>query len=343
MTTHREPRRAAFRVAALGLFAVAFAACSGATSTGSTAPGSSPATAAGGSGSAASAAAASSGDPTKDKLAQVQDRGTLVVFVDPDYAPQSMAVKGATRAASTKCAPNQMTGPEVDGYDVVTAKLVAGELGVEPCFVAIPFDEVIAGGWGDRIDVAWGSGALTESRMKALYMTQPYYTTPANFFVKKASSYQKPSDLSGKQIGACSGCTHEQYLKHTLALPGEQIDFAVTNPKIVTYAHEPPGLHDVATGKIDAFLCSQPVGVGAIKDGEDLRMLDTQAFTTFKTGYVDKSLTLAAGPFVDAIDKAVKDLIANGKLKAASEKFFGTDYATAAGAFDLTSINQTVQ
>lgn len=111
----------------------------------------------------------------------------------------------------------------------------------------------------------------------------------------------------------------------------------------MTYAHEPPGLQDVASGKIDAFLCSQPVGVGAINDGVDLRMLDAPAFTTFKSGYVDKSLTLAAGPFVDAINKAVDDLLANGKLKDASTKFFGTDFATAAAAFDLPGLHQTVQ
>ena len=38
-------------------------------------------------------------DPAKDKLAQVLARGTLVLWTDPDYAPQSFAVKGATRAA----------------------------------------------------------------------------------------------------------------------------------------------------------------------------------------------------------------------------------------------------
>jgi polar amino acid transport system substrate-binding protein len=315
---------------------VVAAACSGGAA--GTSPASPGASAAG-----AVTSAAPAGDPTKDKLAQVQARGTLVLFVDPDYAPQSMAVKGATRAANTKCAPNQMTAPEVDGYDVVTGKLVAAALGVEPCFVAVPFDEVIAGGWGDRFDVAWASGALTEDRMKALYMTQPYYTTPANFFVKKESAYQAPADLSGKQIGACSGCTHEQYLKKTLALPGEDITFAVSNPKIVTYAHEPPGLLDVASGKIDAFLCSQPVGVGAINDGADLRMLAAPAFTTFKTGYVDKSLTLAAGPFIDAINTSLDELLADGKLKDASVKFFGTDFATAAAAFDLPGLHQTVQ
>ena len=68
-------------------------------------------------GTAAKASASASGDPTKDKLAQVQARGTLVLYTDPAYPPQSMAVEGATRAASTKCAPNQMTAPEITGYD----------------------------------------------------------------------------------------------------------------------------------------------------------------------------------------------------------------------------------
>lgn len=287
-------------------------------------------------------AASPTADPTKDKLAQVQSRGTLVLFTDPAYAPQSMKVDGATRAANTKCAPNQLTAPEMDGYDVETGKLVAAKLGVEPCFVVVPFDEVIAGGWGDRFDVAWGSGAMTTSRMEKLYVTQPYYTTPANFFVKKGSSYQTPADLSGKQIGACSGCTHEQYLRKTLSLPGETLTYAVTDPKIVTFASEPPGLDAVAAGKIDAFLCSQPVGAEAITKGGDLRMLDTPAFYTYKTGYIDRSMTLAPQAFLSAIDGAIRDLEASGDLKAASMKYFGTDYVTAAAAFDMAKVGQTV-
>ncbi len=292
--------------------------------------------------SSAAPAASTAGDPTKDKLAQVLARGTLVLWTDPDYAPQSMAVKGATRLASTKCAPNQMTAPEMTGYDAETGKLVAAELGLEPCFATAPWDQVIAGNWGDQWDVAWGSGALEAARMKALYVTQPYYTTPANFFVLASSSYTKPADLDGKQIGACAGCTHQQYLQGTLALPGESISPAVANPKLVTYASEIPGLADVAAGKIDAFLCSQPVGVGAIKSGSPLRMLDQVAFYTYKTGYIDRGLTLSPTAFIDRINGATRDLEADGKLKALSIKFFGEDFVTAAASFDLASVDQQV-
>jgi hypothetical protein len=166
--------------------------------------------------------------------------------------------------------PEPATAPG-PGYDAETGKLVATSLGVEPCFVTTPFDSMIAGRWGDRFDVAWASGAITSSRLEKLYVTQPYYSTPASFFVAADAAVTKPEELSGKQIGACAGCTHELYLRRTLELPGAALDWLVDDPKIVTYNTEPPGLVAVAGGDIDAFLCSEPVGLAAIKDGAKLR------------------------------------------------------------------------
>ena len=279
-------------------------------------------------------------DPTKDKLAQVLARGTLVLWTDPDYAPQSFKVEGAARGAPSKCAPDELTAPEVSGYDAETGKLVAAALGVEPCFVVTPFDAMIAGSWGDRWDVAWASGAITKGRMEKLYVTQPYYSTPANFFVMPGSTVTKPADLSGKKIGVCSGCTHQSYLERTLQLPGVTLDYVVDNPQVITYNTEPPGLEDTASGKLDAFLCSEPVGLGLMAKGVKLREVETPAYFTYKTGYVDRDLTLAAGRFLDAVTHAVQQLHASGKLKELSLKFFKKDYATPAASFDLAGLNQ---
>jgi ABC-type amino acid transport substrate-binding protein len=293
-------------------------------------------------GGAASSPAAPTADPAKDKLAQVLARGTLVLWTDLEYPPQSFQVEGGVRAAKTKCTPNQLTGPEVSGYDAETGKLVAEALGIEPCFVSTPFDSMIGGSWGDRFDVAWASGAITVSRMEKLYMTQPYYSTPATFFVPEDSPISKPEELSGKQIGACSGCTHDQYLRRTLELPGTTIDWLVDDPEIVTYNQELPGLEDTANGEIDAFLCSEPVGRGAIKDGATLRELETPAYYTQKSGYIDRDLALDPKAFIERISAEVGDLHAKGKLKALSQEFFGSDYATPAGAFDLSAVGQVV-
>jgi polar amino acid transport system substrate-binding protein len=282
-----------------------------------------------------------SGDASTDKLAEVLGRGTLILFTDPAYPPQSFAVEGAKRPADTKCAANQLTAQEIAGYDADTGKLVAKGLGVEPCFVSPSWTEVTAGNWGDRWDLAYGSGAIDFGRMDVLYMTQPYYTTPANFFVPTASSAKKPEDLSGQRVGACAGCTMEKYLRGTLELPGPKLVQRVKNPQVVTYDTEVPGLAATAKGKLAAFLCSEPVGSEAIKDGAALRMLATPAYYSYKTGYVDKESGLTVAPFIVRVNEIVDGLHADGSLRRLSLKYFGKDYATKAGQFDLSTIGQT--
>ena len=128
--------------------------------------------------------AAASADPTRDKLAQIMARGTLVAYAATDYPPQSIVVEGASRAASTKCKPNQMTADELTGFDIETTKVVAEKLGVEVCFVVPTWTEATAGNWNDRMDIVYGSGAINATRMEHLYMTQPYYYVPQRFVVR---------------------------------------------------------------------------------------------------------------------------------------------------------------
>jgi polar amino acid transport system substrate-binding protein len=288
-----------------------------------------------------STAAKDAGSAT-DKLAQIKARGTLILFTDPEYAPQSFRVKGARRPADTKCAANELTAPEIAGYDADTGKLVAEDLGVEPCFVTPSWTEVTAGNWGDRWDLAYGSGAIEYSRMEALYMTQPYYSTPANFFVPKGSPAKEPPDLSGKNVGACTGCTMEKYLRGTLELPGPKTETVVEDPEIVTFDTEPPGLKATAKGKLAAFLCSEPVGAEAIAEGAPLRKLATPAYYSNKTGYVDKKSGLDVGPFVERVNEIIAARHADGTLGRLSVKYFGKDYAAKAAEFDLSTIDQSV-
>ena len=284
-----------------------------------------------------------SGDPSTDKLAQVLARGTLVGFFEPDYAPQSVAVDEASRPADTKCNDTQLTGAEVTGYDIEVTKLVAAELGVEPCFVSPPWTEVTSGNWGDRWDIAFGSGAITVDRMERLYMTQPYYATANRYFVAKSSTFQTPEDLDGKRIGACVSCTQEAYLQGSLVLPGVDVVVDVTAPEVVVFEVEGPGLDALAKGTIDAFLAADQVGRAAIEDGAALRPLDAVAFSEYSSGFVDKSSGLEAAAFVERVDEIVQGLLDDETLKQLSLQWFETDYATPAAEFDLESLEQDVR
>jgi polar amino acid transport system substrate-binding protein len=317
----------------LGALGMILAACSAGT------PATAPASAGGGASLAPSAAA---GDPATDKLAQILDRGTLVGYHETDYAPLSFQVVGAVRPTDSKCLPNQTTAAEVDGYDNATTKLVAAGLGVEACFVSPTWTEITGGNWGDRLDIAYGSGSINADRMTRLYMTQPYYAVDNYFYVRADSAYQSAPELSGKTIGSCASCSHEYYLKGTLEIPGVEIVNEVTDPQIVTYETEPSGLQDVSDGMIEAFLCAKVTGDQAIKDGAPLRALERPAFTYYPSGFVDKSSGLAPAAFLDRVNGIIRGLQGDGTLVAASVRYLGADYATGASTFDLGAIGQVV-
>jgi polar amino acid transport system substrate-binding protein len=283
------------------------------------------------------------GDPTTDKLAQILARGTLLEYFEQDYPPQSMEVAGATRSTSTKCATNQLTAAEVTGYDNEIAKLIAAELGVEACFVAPAWTEVVAGNWGDRWDIAYGSGSINADRMERLYMTQPYYAVPNRYFVAANSPFETPGDLDGKRIGACTGCSHELYLRGDLAIPSIDVVVDVEDPEVVTFGTEGPGLVAAANGEIDAFLAADPVGNARIEEGLALRPLDEIAFTYYPSGFVDKNSGLSSAAFVERVNEIVQGLQTDGTLSELSEKWFGTDYASEGANFDLEAIGQEVQ
>jgi polar amino acid transport system substrate-binding protein len=290
-----------------------------------------------------SSAAAATADPAKDKLAQIQARGTLVEYFEDDYPPQSIKVKGATRPAGTKCADNQLTAAEVTGYDNEVPKLIAKKLGVEPCFVEPTWTEVTAGNWGDRWDIAYGSGSINADRMQRLYMTQPYYAVPNMYFVAKDSAYRKPADLNGKEIGACADCSHELYLNGALEIPTVDVTLDVEDPKVVTFETEEPGLVAAANGKIDAFLAADPVGRARIEEGEPLREIPDVAFTYYPSGFVDKSSGLEVQGFVQRVNEIIQGFQADGTLKRLSMKWFGKDYASEAADFDIDAVGQTVK
>ena len=283
------------------------------------------------------------GDPATDKLAQVLARGTLVGFFEPDYPPQSMRVENAKRPADTKCAANQLTAAEVTGYDTATMSLVAEKLGVEACFATPTWTEVIAGNWGDRLDIAYASGSINADRMQRLYMTQPYYAVPNYYFVAADSRAKRAADLEGKRIGACAGCSHEAYLRGELSIPGGEIGQGLARPTIVTYQTEGPGLIATARGRIDAYLASDPVAQARIDEGQPLRRLPELVFTEYQTGFVDRSSGFEAKAFVTRINEVVKELHSDGTLKKLSLEWFGKDYATAGAEYDIAAIGQTVE
>jgi polar amino acid transport system substrate-binding protein len=279
-----------------------------------------------------------------DKLAEILDRGTLIVSTDPAYPPQSLLVEGGARATSTKCASDQHTSSELTGFDIDVSLAIAEKLGVEACFVTPDWTLITAGNWSNRWDISIGSMTITPERMTKLYFSQPYYTTPAAFFVfKDNTSFTQPSDLSGKKVGGCQGCTYEYYLDGTLQIPGETIDFLVKNVQFTGYGTDLDALQDLSLGdgvRLDAVLTAEPTGAGAISDGLPLKPLGEPVYFEYLAGAVDKASTPDPIPFLKKVSEIIDGLNSDGTLLQLSTKYYGLDLTTAAASFDLAALNQ---
>jgi polar amino acid transport system substrate-binding protein len=282
--------------------------------------------------------------PADDKLAEVLERGTLVISTDPEYPPQSKLDKGATRLENTQCAMTQYTANQFKGFDVDTAVEIARRLGVEPCFVTPQWDLVVAGGWADRWDLNVGSMSITQERAQALYFAQPYTAGSSAFFIHRDNTtYQKPTDLDGKRIGVCGNCYTEFYLEGTLSMPGQKIDFLLKHPVIRAYQHDADAMQDLAAGdgmKLDAVLADTDETRSAIEGGLPLKQLGDPVLFIYISPAIDKNSSKDPISFVRKISEIVQAMHADGTLSRLSQKYYGFDYTQAASKFDISSLGQ---
>ncbi len=278
---------------------------------------------------------------TPDLLATIQARGTLVISTDPAYPPQSALKANPQRTPGTKCASDQKTLGELEGFDIDTAAAIAKGLGVEPCFVTPDWTLITAGGWAGRWDISVGSMSITPERAKLLYFAQPYYTTPAALFVyKDNTTYTQPSDLSGKKIGSCGSCTYESYLNGSLVIPGETINFVIKNADIKTYDTDSTALEDLSLGdgvRLDAVLTAQPTGQQAIKDGKPIKQLGDPLFYEYLAPAFDRNSPLDPTSFIAKVSEIVAGLHKDGTLTKLSMQYYGADLTTSAATFDASA------
>jgi polar amino acid transport system substrate-binding protein len=307
-----RPVRSLLIAALVALLALVLAACGGDSDSGSD------------SGSAkdgeSSEPAAATGEgvcagDTTDLLAQICEKGTLTVSTDPAYPPQSSL--------------NEQTG-DYEGFDIDVATEIAKRLGVDVAWEAPSWDVITAGSWNGRWDTTVGSMTPTNDRQEVLYFTQPYNYTPAVVVVGADNDdvTDLTTDLDGKKIGVCAGCTYDQFLTKDLAIDGYTFDFVIDDAEVSGYDTDTTALQDLANGRLDAVITSVTTAQGYIDAGNPVKIVGDPVFYEPLSVGFDKSSDPSSESLFNAVDAIVGEMHEDGTLTALSEKWYGLDLTT---------------
>jgi polar amino acid transport system substrate-binding protein len=269
-------------------------------------------------GGSSGSATGSAGD---DLLAKIQSDGVIRVSTDPAYPPQSSL--------------NQDTG-EYEGFDIDVATEIAKRLGVEVQWETPAWELITAGGWNDRWDMSVGSMTVTTERAQVLDFSSAYYYTPASaaVHVDNTTISDVTTDLDGKTIGVCGGCTYDLFLQKTLEIPGYTFNFVIDDANIVTYDTDSTAIQDLSLGdgaRLDAVISALPTLQKAIEKGRPIKVVGDPLFYEPLAVAFDKSAALDPTSLVAAVTGIIDEMHADGTLTELSMKWYGTDLTTTAG------------
>jgi polar amino acid transport system substrate-binding protein len=250
-----------------------------------------------------------------DLLAQVCDKGVLTVSTDAAYPPQSSL--------------NDQTG-EYEGFDIDVATEIAKRLGVDIAWETPAWDIITAGSWNGRWDTTVGSMTPTNDRQKVLDFTEPYNYTPAVVVVPAddTSINDLSTDLDGKKIGVCGGCTYDQFLQKKLAITGYTFDFIIDDAEISGYDTDTTALQDLTNGRLDAAITSSTTAQGYIDAGNPVKIVGDPVFYEPLSVGFDKSSDPSSESLFEAVDGIVHEMHEDGTLTELSEKWYGMDLTT---------------
>ncbi|TQK62647.1 amino acid ABC transporter substrate-binding protein (PAAT family) [Brevibacillus sp. AG162] len=199
---------------------------------------------------------------------------------------------------------------QLTGFDVEIGQALAEKMGMNAVPITNPFETIIPGLDAKKYDAVIGSLTVTPERQKAVLFTNPYYRSGSQIFVQEGNTTIKSKeDLKGKKIGVVKA---SNYLDWAKKLTDED--------KITQYDSDITALLDLPTGRLDAVITDQVVGLRFIKEGGG-KVIDVGEPLSFDEQAI--AVRLGDQEAVDRINKALDEIVKDGTYEKISQKWFG--------------------
>ncbi len=248
-----------------------------------------------GSGDQQAPATESSSSSSTATLESVKASGKLRIGTEGTYAPFTFHDESG----------------KLTGFDVDLATEVSKRLGVEPEFIETQWDGMIAGLDAKRFDTVFNEVGITPERQEKYLFSDPYISSKAVLVVKEDNTDIKSfADLKGKKSA--------QSLTSNFGKLAEQ-----NGAELVSVDGFPQAVELLASGRADATVNDNLSFLDLKKQQPDapIKVVAEESDASQSGAIFNKG----SEDLVKAVDKAMKDMVADGTYLKISEKYFGED------------------
>ena len=243
-------------------------------------------------------------------FAQIAFAGAAYAGSNLDEVKKANTLKIGTEGTYAPFTYHDVSGKLV-GFDVEIGEAIAKKIGVKPEFVEGKWDGLIAGLDAKRYDAVINQVGITEARKKKYDFSEPYIASKAVLIVKQNNDAIKSfADLKGKKSA--------QSLTSNFGKIAE-----ANGAELVGTDGFDQSIQLVLTGRADATINDSLSFLDFKKHKPDapVKVVATEANADFSGIIIRKG----EPELLEAINKALADIKADGTYDAISKKYFGED------------------
>ncbi len=198
--------------------------------------------------------------------------------------------------------------PDYSGFDVDLVDAIAKKLGLTPHWVDTSFGTIFSDQQAGKFDIVASSASITPARQKRVTFSDPYFNADQSLMVQNGSPIKSLGDItSSMSLGAQEGTTGQDYAEtHTPAT-------------VQTYAQIGTAFNALQSGQVDGVVNDYAVSAFAQKKYPQLQVVQTIP-TGEHYGFPMQKTNTA---LIDAVNGALKGLIADGTYAQIFKKWFG--------------------
>ena len=207
--------------------------------------------------------ACSGGDESSTAAKSGLEDGVLTVAMECAYAPYNWTQADDSNGA----VPIKDSNNYANGYDVIIAKKLAEELGVELEIVKSDWDSLIPAVQSGTVDCVIAGQSITADRMQQVDFTEPYFYATIVTLTKSDSQYASAASVA--DLSGATATSQMNTIWYNNCLP--QIPDANILP---AQADAPAMLVALNSGTCDIVVTDKPTGLAACVAYPDFTMLD---------------------------------------------------------------------